>query len=77
MLKPTKYDPADDRHCLGDGNKDPQEGMHGIIIPFSMDYGVRYLPTDHTVGDGNDSLKKRRPKADMMPDESGGADSGS
>lgn len=73
MRKPTKYDPADHRHCLGDVDKDHNEGIHGMIIPFNMDYGMRFLPTDNTVGGGNDSLKKRRPKAEMMPDESGGS----
>ncbi len=72
MRKPTKYDPADSRHCLGDGN-DKESHEYSAMPYYSMEYGMRYLPPDSMIGEGNDSLKKRRPKADMSPENGGGS----
>jgi hypothetical protein len=70
--QPTKYDPADDRHCLGDGS-DAEKSEYDSM-PFAYtEYGMRYLPPDSMVAEGNDSLKKRRPKADMSPENGGGS----
>jgi len=73
--QPTKYDPADERHCLGDGSEEKDE--YSAMPFFSGEYGMRYLPPDSMIGEGNEDLKKRRPKADMSPDMGGASiDSG-